>query len=457
MQENVVKISDILNHRYDPYFYRKEFTILDKAIDNSSFSFAPIWKISDFVVDGLHKKPEYSEERKNVAFIQISNISESHIDLTRNLKYLSQNSEKEALSRYTGKNGDVLVTKDGTIGIAARVKDVNIPFSIFVSVAAIRPKKDEIDPYFLEIVINSSIVQRQIKRAQRGAVLQHLLLEEIRNLKIPMMENQEAVITIMDKAYNLKKEKELEAKNLLASIDDFVLDALNIQLLPFKKEKAYTTQISNILGSRFDSDYNQNYYQQLQMTLENVEAAKVMTLHSLTSQQTVDTKNCNFINYVDLGSIDEDTNTINYKRIENQNIPSRAKMHIAKGDFIFSGLAGSISSIALVDRQLENMVASTGFYVIKPSDEYNVAYLFALFKTKFMQNLLVRHASGAVMPSISNIELKNIKIPFPSKDIQNKVANYVLETIREAKSLQKEANSELERAKQEVEKILLGE
>lgn len=457
MQENIIKISDILNHRYDPYFYRKEFTMLDKAIDNSPFSFAPIWKISDFVVDGLHKKPEYSEERKNVAFIQISNISESYIDFTRNLKYLSQNSEKEALSRYTGKNGDVLVTKDGTIGIAARVKDVNIPFSIFVSVAAIRPKKDEIDPYFLEIVINSSIVQRQIKRAQRGAVLQHLLLEEIRNLKIPMMENQEAVITIMDSAYQQKKDKELQAQNLLASIDDFVLDVLSINLPPFKKEKAYTSKISNILGSRYNPDYNQNYYQQIQIALENVEVSKVVTLYSLTSQRTVDTKNCNFINYVDLGSIDEDTNTINYKRIENQDIPSRAKMHIAKGDFIFSGLAGSISSIALVDKQLENMVASTGFYVIKSSDEYNVAYLFALFKTKFMQNLLVRYASGAVMPSISSVELKNIKIPLPDKNIQDKIANYILEAIKTAKTLKEEANRELEDAKQKVEKILLGE
>lgn len=457
MQENIIKISEIIGQRIDPYFYRKEFTILDEAINASPFPFEPVWKISDFVVDGLHKKPEYSEGHKNVAFIQISNISENYIDFTKNLKYLSQDSENEALSRYTGKNGDVLITKDGTIGIAARVKDVDIPFSIFVSVAAIRPKSDIVDSYFLEIVINSSIVQKQIKRAQRGAVLQHLLLEEIRNLKIPMINNQEVVIGIMDSAYQQKKDKELKAQNLLASIDNFVLDILNIQLPPYKKEKIYTTKISNILGSRFDPDYNQEYYRKLQTSLECIENSKVVTLHSLTSQQTVDTKKCDFVNYVDLGSIDDDTNTISYKMVESRDIPSRAKMHIAKGDFIFSGLAGSISSIALIDRQLENMVASTGFYVIKPSDEYNVAYLFALFKTKFMQNLLVRHASGAVMPSINNTELKNIKIPIPSKDVQNKIANYVLETIKTAKILKEEANRELENAKQKVEKILLGE
>lgn len=454
MQENIIKISEVTGQRIDPFFYRNEFISLDARLTAK-----PYKRLEDLcyqITDGTHYTPSYVEY--GVKFLSVKDVRENEIYFDKDTKYITKEEHEKLKKRAFPQTDDILLTKIGaTYGYAAVIPPQVEEFSIFVSLALLKVKQEIIDSKYLSIVLNSRIAKKQMDRVIKGVGVPDLHLEDIRNLKIPMIENQEAVITIMDKAYNLKKEKELEAKNLLASIDDFVLDALNIKLPPFKKEKEYTTQISNILGSRFDSDYNQNYYQQLQIAMENVEASKVMTLHSLTSQQTVDTKNCNFINYIDLGSIDEDTNTINYKRIENQNIPSRAKMHIAKGDFIFSGLAGSISSIALVDRQLENMVASTGFYVIKPSDEYNVAYLFALFKTKFMQNLLVRHASGAVMPSISNIELKNIKIPLPSKDIQNKVANYVLETIREAKSLQKEANSGLERAKQEVEKTLLGE
>lgn len=51
----------------------------------------------------------------------------------------------------------------------------------------------------------------------------------------------------------------------------------------------------------------------------------------------------------------------------------------------------------------------------------------------------------------------NLPIPLPDKNIQDKIANYVLETIKTAKTLKEEANRELENAKQKVEKILLGE
>lgn len=454
MQENVIKFSEVIGQRMDPFFYRNEFISLDFCLASK-----PYKKLEDLcyqITDGTHYTPSYVEQ--GVKFLSVKNVRENEIYFDKDTKYITKEEHEKLKKRAFPQADDILLTKIGaTYGYAAVIPAQVEEFSIFVSLALLKVKSEIIDSKYLSIVLNSRIAKRQMDRVIKGVGVPDLHLEDIRNLKIPMIKNSEIVISIMDSAYKQKKDKELQGQNLLASIDDFVLDVLSINLPPFKKEKAYTIKISKILVSRYDPDYNQNYYQQLQMALENVEASKVVTLHSLTSQQTVDTKNCDFINYVDLGSIDEDTNTINYKMIESQDIPSRAKMHIAKGDFIFSGLAGSISSIALIDRQLENMVASTGFYVIKPSDEYNVAYLFALFKTKFMQNLLVRHASGAVMPSISNIELKNIKIPLPSKDIQDKIASYVLETIRKAKTLQEEANSGLEKAKQEVEKILLGE
>ena len=73
-----------------------------------------------------------------------------------------------------------------------------------------------------------------------------------------------------------------------------------------------------------------------------------------------------------------------------------------------------------------------------------------------MQTLLIRYTSGAVMPAINAQELKNIFIPLPPLKIQEEIALTVKQIIRNAKSLEIEANQNLLLAKQEFENILLG-
>ncbi|MFI3242407.1 MAG: restriction endonuclease subunit S [Alphaproteobacteria bacterium] len=282
-----------------------------------------------------------------------------------------------------------------------------------------------------------------------------MLVKSLRNLLIPTNKcNIDEAVLTMEDAYAKKIEKEAKADDLLKSIDDYVLSELGIQLPEYCKEKEFKFNVSSLLGSRYNPEYNQPYFQKLQSAIKDVEYIR---LYDIVSNETVNTTKLDFVNYVDLGSIEEKTNTIEYNLIENKEIPSRAKMKINKGDLVFSGLAGSISSIAIIDENLENMVASTGFFIIKKSDKHNNDYLLALFKTSFMQRLLVRHASGAVMPAINNSELKNIFIPMPDLALQNKIANKVKAIINEAKELKKQALEGLENAQSKVEKILLGE
>ena len=68
-----------------------------------------------------------------------------------------------------------------------------------------------------------------------------------------------------------------------------------------------------------------------------------------------------------------------------------------------------------------------------------------------------RNSIGAIIKHLNIEELLNLPIPLPDKNIQDKIANYVLETIKTAKTLKEEANRELENSKQKGEKIFLGE
>ncbi len=251
----LVRSSEI-EGRLDPFFYTPQFNEVIQLGERSVYPIKSVSFLSHLVTDGIHKTPTYDND--GLPFIQANNITEGEITFLDKVKKVTAEWQEDVLKRYTPKAGDVLITKDGTIGVAATVPEKFSLFSIFVSVLAIRPKKQIVIPEFLRIAVSSAIVQKQIYRSTRGAVLSHLLLEETRKLKIPLPphEIQSAIVAKMDAAYAAKKEKESEAERLLNSIDDYLLRELGIEL-PEQEEntvqsRIFTRRFSEISGGRFD-------------------------------------------------------------------------------------------------------------------------------------------------------------------------------------------------------------
>ncbi|MEM5785221.1 MAG: restriction endonuclease subunit S [Candidatus Aenigmatarchaeota archaeon] len=163
-----------------------------------------------------------------------------------------------------------------------------------------------------------------------------------------------------------------------------------------------------------------------------------------------------YINYVDLASIDKDLGIIKeFYKLNPTEASSRARQKIEKGDLLVFSLAGSLKAIAIFDGSFDNAICSTGFYVIKSSKNYNNYYLWALFRSPILQMILERESSGAVMPAINRDAFLNLEIPLPPLSVQNKIAEEVISRMKKAEQLRKEAEEELEKAKKEVEKIIL--
>ncbi|MDR3168814.1 MAG: restriction endonuclease subunit S [Candidatus Peribacteria bacterium] len=111
-------------------------------------------------------------------------------------------------------------------------------------------------PKFLEIILNLDIVQKQFNANFSQATIAKLSIERLRQIKIPVLpplEVQNQIVAKMDKALAIKKQKEQEAKVLLESIDDFMLDELGIEYKEVKEEKIFGLKLSE-LGEmkRFD-------------------------------------------------------------------------------------------------------------------------------------------------------------------------------------------------------------
>ncbi len=166
------------------------------------------------VVDGVHKKPEYVSD--GIPFITVRNLTRgSGIDF-ETVSYVSEVDHKQFIHRANPEQGDILVTKDGTLGVVRAIRTNRI-FSIFVSVALIKLVSKDLSDY-LELALSSPVVQRLM--VATGSGLQHIHLRDLRNtcLPFPPLSEQQEIVHRVKAFFKLADaiEKRIEAARLRA-------------------------------------------------------------------------------------------------------------------------------------------------------------------------------------------------------------------------------------------------
>ncbi len=93
--------------------------------------------------------------------------------------------------------GDVLLSKDGTIGRVVHYKE-DLGVVLLSSVAMLRPDST-LDPAFLAQVLRSHIFDVQLNRLQSGSALKRLVLADIRKIEVPRpdLDVQQRIVEIL--------------------------------------------------------------------------------------------------------------------------------------------------------------------------------------------------------------------------------------------------------------------
>lgn len=173
----------------------------------------PLKHVCVLITDGTHKTPTYVE--KGIKFLSATNVSGYILDL-ENVKYIPPSLHEEFKKRVLPQESDILLAKNGTIGACKIVPKLNYEFSIYVSLALLRPNKEKIIPKFLLYVLQSRLVQQQFrKRTKRHGGVGNLHLEEIKKVVIPLpsLRIQRKIVEELDKEMEtLEKVRMLKEK-----------------------------------------------------------------------------------------------------------------------------------------------------------------------------------------------------------------------------------------------------
>lgn len=185
---------------------------MNNPLISGKFNLPSEWKVdildnfTNLIVDGTHFTPNYTEN--GIPFLRVTDIQENKIDFT-NLKFITIEEHNSLVKRCKPEKGDILYSKNGTIGIP-KIVDWDWEFSIFVSLCLIKPQKHKLNSYFLKFILQSELVKWQIHRRAKQGTVTNLHLEEIRELEIPKIKlpHQRKIARILTTVDNIIEKTE---------------------------------------------------------------------------------------------------------------------------------------------------------------------------------------------------------------------------------------------------------
>lgn len=340
--------------------------------------------------------------------------------------------------------------------------------------AKLEIKSGAVIPYFLKCVLSTSIVQRQIQSHFIQTTIPKLGLERIANLKIPPIPSipiQEQIINLEKHALKQRADKEAEAQSLLASIDGYVLAQLGIESFDAEdnslQRRMFYTTANKTTGQRFDTFFHFPFVDKLESQVRQHHPRRLGEFILFMSGGATPLKDGGDLYYTEDASEGvpflrvqniqpdglslDDVVFINRKTHET----SLKRSQVVGGDLLVT-ITGRIASACVAPKDFEGNINQHSV-LIRTGDVETNRYL-ALYLNSFLgQKLALRRTTGGTRPALDYRSLRSIPVAFPDEKIRDHLIGFVNSIYQQAKGLRAEGRAIVERAKQEVEAMILGE
>jgi len=465
MQIILINSQDITT-RLDPVFYRPEYIENEKKLSQSRCVVKRLDEIADKIVDGPFgsqlKVNEYQDS--GIPIIRVKDIKEGQL-LEEDFVYISEKKHQE-LIRSEVNPDDVVLTKAGSIGNATVLPRQIQKANITSHLAKIKVKDGVLPKYICEF-LNTNTGRLQVFRFGNKTTRPELNLTEVSSIKviIPPLEIQKKVIQNIDEARKLKLKKELQATNLLNSINIYVRQQLGIKYAETMEEKIYIVNSQDLENSRQDPYYyNPKFVKLLRTARDNLETVSLADISENVFNGNTPAKD----KYTDEGKPIVKVSCLKKNRIEWSNLSyskeKKLNKHLKDNDILLLSSAhqaeylGKNPCLVEIPESLRKRdITFVGELIcIRPStNQVNPYYLLAILRLDEYHQLINREKRGQTS-HIYPEDLRKIKLPLVDMDKQNKIAQELKNRLSQAQDLKNKASKMLEDAKKKVEEMILN-
>ena len=176
--------------------------------------FATIDEVCDLVTDGTHYTPKNVGE--GIPFLTVKDVTDYTLDLT-NCSFITQlDFETAKAGNSVPCEGDVLFSKDGTVG-KVHLVTTSEPFAVLSSLAILRPKTCAIKPRYLKHALRSPSVLKDALKKKTGSAIRRIILSDLKRVRLflPPLAEQKRIAAVLDKAEEVRSKR----RTALAQLD----------------------------------------------------------------------------------------------------------------------------------------------------------------------------------------------------------------------------------------------
>lgn len=176
----------------------------------SNWKHAFLKEICNKITDGSHFSPE-SDNSYDYPYITVKDIFNDNIMFSSAKKIKKIDYEKLVYNGCKPNIGDVLFSKDGTVGKVSLIQS-NINFVVLSSLAILTPNYDKITSKFLFYMLKSPEFLSEALKNKTGVAIRRIILATLKNIKVfypSDISEQERIVEEIEKRF-AKADKMLE-------------------------------------------------------------------------------------------------------------------------------------------------------------------------------------------------------------------------------------------------------
>ncbi len=444
MQISTIKFSQIKD-RIDAEYYKPEFLGLEGVLENSQF-------LGDLLLK-IDRDPNFYNigyTKTGIPLIRGLEFQPPFLELSKVEHISAETHERFKKTEIYPK--DLVMTVRGTIGKVAIVPEELKIANISPNLIFLRPK-NLFQSVFLAVVLNSKIGQSQIERIISGSVQGTITVPDIESIKIPIP--PQPFQQKIEKMVKESQEKRKLADEQYKEAEEILNKKLGLEDLNLSTQKTFEIKFSEA-EDRLDPEYYQPKFREIEKIFNKL---KIVSLGEISSEIKYGTsedlfyveKGIPFLRVTDINKF-SDIELQEGKFINNFDAERLKEYQVKKDDIIISR-TGTLGLAVYINEKLDGAIFGSYFIKVKPRHKDLSNKFIAYFISSKIGRLQTnRWASGGIQTNLTIDAIKSIQIPIFPRPTQQKISSLIQKSFQ----FHKEARELMEKAKKEVEKIILA-
>lgn len=356
---------------------------------------AALSDICELVTDGTHYTPPTTAD--GIPFLTVKDMHDGGLDFESAARITFAEFARARAGNSAPRPGDVLFSKDGTVGKVHVVTD-GPEFAVLSSIAILRPDVSHVDARYLGHALRAPIVLRRAMRVQTGTAIRRVILSDLQRVSVPLptLAEQRRIVRILDMVDALRRARARSVSTLAA----LVSSSFQAYFGGLLDDRGLTVPLAEILARPLLAGA---YYPKESYVSSGDGGVEMVHMSDA------------FYGRVERGKL----------KCVDCPVEDRRKYHVGWGDLLVARRSLNYSGAArpcFVPSDGEDLIFESSLLRITPASErVNVTYLYwYLNDERVRRTHILKIVTGATISGVNQKNLLAVPVVVPPMDLQRR-------------------------------------